>query len=315
MSVEDQIAHFYKMKSKKDSAYLYDYDENGNYVEYKKSTKKGIRSNEISKTIPVRTYRFATQEEKQRDMDEYNERLNPLVENYNTATKGLYMAWNPKNASDVKSDEELFMLNQTLVESDNMLRNARYAQYFVKIVLANDKQIPVNKRIKMNDLYFNNSPADKNVNENIAIVEKQVHSLQRQFRLDDKPMTTISAAKEQRDVFEKNVEKVGEKLKGQSIFTNAASLALSAIDSIAPAPLKPVAEEPVAPTESAPTESAPSAPPEAPVGAPSAPPEGAPPAKSIVNAIGDSITSAVASIIPETKPEPVSDSLSDLKKK
>jgi len=313
MSVEDQIAHFYKMKSKKDSAYLYDYDENGNYVEYKKSTRKGIRSNEISKTIPVRTYRFATQEEKQSDMDEYNERVNPLVENYNTATKDLYMAWNPKNASDVKSDEELFMLNQTLVESDNTLRNARYAQYFVKIVLANDKQIPINKRIKMNDLYFNNSPADKNVNENIAIVEKQLHSLQRQFRLDDKPMTTISAAKEQRDIFEKNVEKVGEKLKGQSIFTNAASLALSAIDSIAPAPLKPVADSSA--TTVAPTAAPKSA---VPVGA-----SGVSPTKSIINAIGDSIASAITSIIPETKPEsasetkpePVSNSLSDLKKK
>jgi hypothetical protein len=239
MSTEDQIANFYKMKSKKETAYLYDYDENGNYVEYKKGTKKGIRSNEIIRTIPVRKYRLATPEEHQRDLEEYDNRLKPLVENYNTATKDLYKAWNPDVASNIQSDEALFMLNQTLVENDNMLRNARYAQYFVTIVPSNDKSIPVDKRIKMNELYFNNSPADKNVQENIAFIQKQTHSLQKQFRSDDKPMTSISAAKEQSEVFKKNVEKVNKKLSDLSLLNSA----MSVVDSIAPPPLKPIVEE------------------------------------------------------------------------
>ena len=83
-------------------------------------------------------------------------------------------------------------------------------------------------------------------------------------------MTSISAAKEQSEVFKKNVEKVNEKLKDLSLFNSA----MSVVDSIAPPPLKPIVEES---SENPATIE-----------------------KSFTNVIGDTIASAVESIVPKT---------------
>ena len=210
MSIKEDIQRFYKQKSNKDRSDYFDYDQEGNMVEYNKV--QGQRG-EIIKTIVLPTYGPATMEELKDDEAQYQRNLQQAIQDFDRARRELYDEFR----SNHKTNESVLLLQQKVAEADKKMIAARFRNYYIRVVSANDKDTPADNRIKMRQLYFEQAIQDKNVYDDIAMIETQVHPLQRLFKVTSEPTVPISVANKQAIDNKKNIEKANTILKANGI--------------------------------------------------------------------------------------------------
>ena len=182
----DDLRVFYMGKSDKNdkTADLYDYDDEGNLIIHNK--KK-----EIIKTIALPTYRPATTDERQKEYAEYQERIKEATIAFDEARMNLFSAYQTNH-----TDKEILKLNKAVQKADKHLTNIRFGEYYIDIVGASQSDVPVENRIKMKQLYFEEATEDKNVYDPIAFVQTSVLNIRNQVRIAEeaKNVVTISEA-------------------------------------------------------------------------------------------------------------------------
>jgi len=280
MSTKSDIRRFYVEKSDIEKSHLFDYDADGNLVEYKKV--RGGRG-DIVKTVILPKYTKATMEEIQQDEASYHASVEEATREFVDARTKLYAEYrNPARTTD-----SLFMLNQEVAEADKKLVASRFTHSYVS---------RENLGITTRQLYFENAGENKPVGI-ITMLETQAYPLQRMFRVREPAIVSLSEAKE------KAKESVSKMSQAEKVLS-----AIGVKPKKARAPI--VSNEPEAPK--APAVAEPSAV-EAPVAEPSAveaPAVEAPaveqpavkePEKSIIQSISNTIESAVSAIAPKPK--------------
>ena len=178
----DDLRVFYMGKSDKNekTADLYDYDDEGNLIIHNK--KK-----EIIKTIALPTYRPATTDERQKEYAEYQERIKEATIAFDEARMNLFSAYQTNH-----TDKEILKLNKAVQKADKHLTNIRFGEYYIDIVGASQSDVPVENRIKMKQLYFEEATEDKNVYDPIAFVQTSVLNIRNQVRIAEEAKNVVS---------------------------------------------------------------------------------------------------------------------------
>lgn len=206
----DKIKAFYAGKADKKTRNLYDYDEHGNLVY---TDKKGV-----SQTVVLQRYRLATSEERAQDEMKYTAFLQSKINEFQEIRMALYKEKRKINRGDVEIDETksafetnnriLFELNYEVEKKEKQLVYARFGEgYYIDKIDANEDSIPKEKRITMKSLYFEDAPENKNVYDDIVIVETQVQPLQKMFRPDNSQIR-LDEAKTNARIFKKKKKAV-----------------------------------------------------------------------------------------------------------
>ena len=175
----DDLRVFYMGKSDKNekTADLYDYDDEGNLIIHNK--KK-----EIIKTIALPTYRPATTDERQKEYEEYLERIKEATIAFDKARMNLFSAYQTNH-----TDKEILKLNKAVQKADKHLTSVRFGEYYINVV---DSDVSVENRIKMKQLYFEEAAEDKSVYDPIAIVQTSILNIRNQVRIAEEAKNVVS---------------------------------------------------------------------------------------------------------------------------
>jgi len=178
----DDLRVFYMGKSDKNekTADLYDYDDEGNLIIHNK--KK-----EIIKTIALPTYRPATTDERQKEYTEYQERIKEAIIAFDEARMNLFSAYQTNH-----TDKEILKLNKAVQKADKHLTNVRFGEYYIDVVGASQSDVPVENRIKMKQLYFEEATEDKNVYDPIVFVQTSILNIRNQVRIAEEAKNVVS---------------------------------------------------------------------------------------------------------------------------
>ena len=205
----DDLRVFYMGKSDKNekTADLYDYDDEGNLIIHNK--KK-----EIIKTIALPTYRPATTDERQKEYEEYLERIKEATIAFDKARMNLFSAYQTNH-----TDKEILKLNKAVQKADKHLTSVRFGEYYINVV---DSDVSVENRIKMKQLYFEEAAEDKSVYDPIAIVQTSILNIRNQVRIAEEAKNVVSiseAVMNDKTLKKKKAEfnKLVAKSKGKSI--------------------------------------------------------------------------------------------------
>lgn len=175
----DDLRVFYMGKSDKNekTADLYDYDDEGNLIIHNK--KK-----EIIKTIALPIYRPATTDERQKEYEEYLERIKEATIAFDKARMNLFSAYQTNH-----TDKEILKLNKAVQKADKHLTSVRFGEYYINVV---DSDVSVENRIKMKQLYFEEAAEDKSVYDPIAIVQTSILNIRNQVRIAEEAKNVVS---------------------------------------------------------------------------------------------------------------------------
>ena len=175
----DDLRVFYMGKSDKNekTADLYDYDDEGNLIIHNK--KK-----EIIKTIALPIYRPATTDERQKEYEEYLERIKEATIAFDKARMNLFSAYQTNH-----TDKEILKLNKAVQKADKHLTSVRFGEYYIDVV---DSDVSVENRIKMKQLYFEEAAEDKSVYDPIAIVQTSILNIRNQVRIAEEAKNVVS---------------------------------------------------------------------------------------------------------------------------
>ena len=175
----DDLRVFYMGKSDKNekTADLYDYDDEGNLIIHNK--KK-----EIIKTIALPIYRPATTDERQKEYEEYLERIKEATIAFDKARMNLFSAYQTNH-----TDKEILKLNKAVQKADKHLTSVRFGEYYIDVV---GSDVSVENRIKMKQLYFEEAAEDKSVYDPIAIVQTSILNIRNQVRIAEEAKNVVS---------------------------------------------------------------------------------------------------------------------------
>ena len=234
MLQDEDIKRFYKEKSNYDNALYFDYNAEGNLVEYKK-TRKG--RGDPKKTIVLPTYTPSTAEDIKEDDLQYRAQLQEAIEQFNQARARLQM----ESRNPDRTMESVLKANQEVAEADEALIYARFRKYEIDIIKWNNEKIPLEKRMKVRQLLFEKTDQDRIVDTDIAMISTQLYPLQRMFKKVDKSTVSLSEAKDQEVEKQMSIKKANKVLSALGIPSIGKKVA-SAI-SAATTSAKPVVKE------------------------------------------------------------------------
>jgi hypothetical protein len=237
MLQDEDIKRFYKEKSNYDNALYFDYNAEGNLVEYKK-TRKG--RGDPKKTIVLPTYTPSTAEDIKEDDLQYRAQLQEAIEQFNQARARLQM----ESRNPDRTMESVLKANQEVAEADEALIYARFRKYEIDIIQWNNEKIPLEKRMKVRQLLFEKTDQDRIVDTDIAMISTQLYPLQRMFKKVDKSTVSLSEAKDQEVEKQMSIKKANKVLSAlgiPSIGKKVASAKL--VTSAATTSAKPVVKE------------------------------------------------------------------------
>ena len=269
MLQDEDIKRFYKEKSNYDNALYFDYNAEGNLVEYKK-TRKG--RGDPKKTIVLPTYTPSTAEDIKEDDLQYRAQLQEAIEQFNQARARLQM----ESRNPDRTMESVLKANQEVAEADEALIYARFRKYEIDIIQWNNEKIPLEKRMKVRQLLFEKTDQDRIVDTDIAMISTQLYPLQRMFKKVDKSTVSLSEAKDQEVEKQMSIKKankvlsalgipsIGKKVASAKLVTSAATT------SAATTSAKPVVKE-----------------------------------KSLLQSLSNTVTSAVEAVVPKAAPKAV----------